>query len=98
MVPQRVYAKNAFMPIPGAWQKGTFARMAVRKQPTAAPMQVAIRTELKSILADLRMEGLTKMMYAMAMNEVMPARTSVLTSVLCSLSLNRRSSMGEFSP
>ncbi|MCY1305339.1 hypothetical protein D9M68_811560 [compost metagenome] len=60
--------------------------------PIAAATQVATKTASLGIPASPRIDGLTKMMYAIVRKVVMPARTSVRTSVWCSRSLNRRSS------
>ncbi|SOZ62444.1 hypothetical protein CBM2614_B10243 [Cupriavidus taiwanensis] len=60
--------------------------------PIAAATQVATNTASLGMPASPRMEGLTKMMYAIVRNVVMPARISVRTSVWCSRSLNTRSS------
>ncbi|SOY69582.1 hypothetical protein CBM2589_A90917 [Cupriavidus taiwanensis] len=60
--------------------------------PIAAATQVATNTASLGMPASPRIEGLTKMMYAIVRNVVMPARISVRTSVWCSRSLNSRSS------
>ncbi len=56
--------------------------------PTNEARQVAISTAVLSIPAAESMLGFTASMYAIVMNVVTPAMTSVLTLVLFSLSLN----------
>ncbi len=45
--------------------------------PNAAQKHVAATTALKGMFASRRIDGFTKMMYAMVTNVVAPARTSV---------------------
>ncbi|SPC19926.1 hypothetical protein CT19431_MP70059 [Cupriavidus taiwanensis] len=59
--------------------------------PIAAATHVATNTASLGIPASPRIDGLTKMMYAIVRNVVIPARISVRTSVWCSRSLNTRS-------
>ena len=60
----------------------------IRKQPIRDAIEVAIRIPLVFIPVVPSMAGLTARMYAMVMNVVRPAVTSVLTLVLFSFSLN----------
>lgn len=85
---QTVYVKNALRPIPGACANGTFARIAVKKQPIAAEIHVAIATPVAFIPVEPSMPGLTKIMYDIAKKVVKPPIISAFTVVLCSLSLN----------
>src|ERR1700691_4395680 len=59
--------------------------------PKAAQRQVAMVTEARSIPVCARMEGFTKMMYAIVMKVVAPARISVRQLVLCSAKWNQAS-------
>ena len=65
--------------------------------PKAAQRQVAMVTEARSMPVWARMEGFTKMMYAIVMNVVSPARISVRHVVLWAAKpkcCSRRVSMG----
>src|SRR5450830_110758 len=59
--------------------------------PIAAATQVATKTESFGIPASPRMDGLTKMMYAIVRKVVRPASSSVRTVVPLSLSLKNLS-------
>ena len=56
----------------------------MRMEPKAAQRQVAMVTAAMGIPVSARIEGFTKMMYAIVINVVSPARISVRQSVACS--------------
>lgn len=73
-----VNVKKALRPIPGATTIGFFAYnpiMVLLKKQTST---VAVSTAEKGIPAWLNIEGLTTIMYAVAMNEDVPAMISVV--------------------
>ena len=76
-------AKNAFNPIAGAKPNGKLATKPIRKQPTAAPKQVAVTKAPASMPVSDKMLGLTAMMYAMVRNVVRPAKSSVFMLTFC---------------
>jgi hypothetical protein len=76
-----IYAKNALRPIPGAIAIGALAKTPVAIVAIAVTRQVtAIRAGL-SIPACDKIEGFTKMIYAIVRNVVVPAIISVFTQV-----------------
>ena len=57
-----VKAKNALIPMLGAWAKGSLARKAIRIVPMAEASAVAVNTAPWSIPAWLKMSGFTAKM------------------------------------
>src|SRR6476620_3405300 len=66
--------------MPGASAIGYFAKPPIRKLPKAAERQVAAVTAARGMPALARIDGLTKMMYAIVMKVVIPAKISVRQS------------------
>jgi len=62
MVRQRVKAKKALMPMPGACAKGNFAMKAMRSVPMAEAKAVAVKTAPLSIPVLAKMAGFTARM------------------------------------
>ena len=90
-------AKKLFSPMPGAIAKGLLATNAITKIPIADAIQVARKTPFQSSLPSapkfVSRFGFRAIMYAIVMNVVRPAITSVFAVVLFSLSLNNFSNM-----
>src|SRR4051794_11541119 len=63
--------------MPGASAMGYFANPPIRKLPAAAERQVAAVTAARGMPVSWRIAGFTKMLYAIVMNVVKPARISV---------------------
>ena len=83
-------AKNELSPMPDDITKGLLARKAMQKEPAAVEMSVAQKTAFhrgEPVSKPVRRFGLRAMMYAMVINVVRPAISSVLTLVPFSFSL-----------
>ena len=79
-----ITAKKLFRPMPGAITKGLFARNAMHAVPIAEAMQVARNTPFHSGVPTAKFVsrlGLRAMIYAIVINVVKPATTSVRTDV-----------------
>ncbi len=77
-------AKKLFRPIPGAMAKGLLARKAMRMVPIPEVIQVAKKTPFQSWEPTSKLVsrfGFKAMMYAIVINVVKPAMTSVFTLV-----------------
>ena len=84
-----MYAKYALSPRPADKANGRFAINAIHIVPINEAKHVAIRMASLSIFVpSLKMFGFTARIYAIVINVVRPAITSVLTEVLFCLSLN----------
>src|SRR4051812_23168256 len=66
--------------MPGARAIGYFAKPPIRKLPNAAERHVAAVTAASGIPASARIDGFTKMMYAIVVKVVIPANISVRQS------------------
>ena len=93
-------AKKLLRPMPGARQNGLFARNAMQIMAMPEARHVARNTAFQSASPPARQLvsrfGFNAMMYAIVMNVVKPATTSVLTFVPFSLSLNSFSTSAPF--
>jgi hypothetical protein len=87
-----VYVKYAFSPMPGASAMGYRARKPIVRLPNAAERHVAAVTAATGIPVSDRMDGFTKMMYAIVMNVVNPASISVRHDVPSSSNSKYRAS------
>ena len=76
--PTTVYAKYAFMPMPGQRPNGRFAQRAMMSVAMQEDMAVAKTRPSKLRPVTLRMLGLTAKMYAAVSHVVSPARISVV--------------------
>ena len=86
--PQTVYAKYALSPRPADKANGRFAIKAIHIVPINDAKHVAIRiASLSMPVPSLKMFGFTAKIYAIVINVVRPAITSVFTEVLFCLSL-----------
>jgi hypothetical protein len=63
--------------MPGARAIGYRAKIPIARLPNAAERQVAAVTAAAGMPVSLKIEGFTKMMYAIVRNVVRPARISV---------------------
>jgi len=78
-----VNAKNALRPIPGASANGSFAYNPITNVANREDNAVAVKIAPKSIPVSDKINGLTIKIYAIVMNVVTPALTSVDKFVLC---------------
>jgi hypothetical protein len=94
-------AKKLLSPIPGAIANGLFAKNAMQNIPIADAIHVERNiafhnSDVPLAPKPVKRFGLSAMMYAIVINVVRPATTSVFTEVLFSLSLNNFSNIFSF--